>query len=57
MLKLPGTLLLTGLALLAMGVILFFIPFNSKIEWAFAVLLSCAGGMLTVIGASIHVIK
>jgi hypothetical protein len=57
MLKLPGTLFLAGLAVLAMGVTLFFIPTDSKLEWIFAVVLSCTGGMLTVIGASIHVIK
>jgi hypothetical protein len=57
MLKLPGILFVVGLSMLALGIILFCLPINSKVEWAFAVLLSCAGGSLTVIGGSMHVIK
>ncbi len=57
MLKVPGTLCIVGLAMLAMGITLFFIPLDSKVEWAFAVALSLGGASLTVIGASLHVIK
>ena len=57
MLKVPGTLFVAGLAMLAMGITLFCIPINSKVEYAFAIVLSLGGASLTVIGGSIHVIK
>ena len=57
MLKVPGALFMVGLAMLAMGVTLFCIPMNSKVEYAFAIVFSLGGASLTVIGGSILVIK
>ena len=57
MLKTPAMLFLTGLVMLAIGATLFFIPFNSKVEWVLATALFYGGGSLAVIGASILLIR
>lgn len=55
--KLPGMLFLIGLVMLAMGVTLFFISFQSKVVWLLTTVLFYGGGSLAVIGASVHLIK
>jgi hypothetical protein len=57
MLKTPAMLLVSGLVMLAIGVTLFFIPFNSKVEWVLATALFYGGGSLAIIGASIQLIR
>ena len=57
MLKKPAMLFLTGLVMLAIGVLLLFIPFNSKAEWVLATALFFGGGSLAFIGASIQLIR
>ena len=57
MLKTPAMLFLTGLVMLAIGVTLFFIPFESKGEWILATLFFYGGGSLAILGASIQWIR
>jgi len=52
-----GMLSLIGLVMLAMGVALFVMPFNSKVAWLLATILFYGGGLLAVIGAAVHLIK
>lgn len=57
MLKTPVLLFLTGLVMVVIGVTLFLIPFESKVEWALAALLFFGGGSLAILGASIQWIR
>ena len=52
-----GMLSLIGLVMLAMGVALFVMPFNSKVAWLLPTILFYGGGLLAVIGAAVHLIK
>ena len=57
MLRRRDTLLLIGVAMVAMGGALFFYPFHNEpiwIEWLIGPILFYLGGPVTIVGAAIH---